>query len=751
MALANVAHWLYLRGRRVLMVDWDLEAPGLENFFVRSNQELERVQSHLGVIDLLSNYRRQAPYGSASTVFSSLPPLETFLVTITPDAIYPPGVTYNKGELKLLTAGWRAGDRFVEYAETVQGFDWSAFYERHRGEDYFNWFRSQLLSAADVVLIDSRTGVSEMSGVSTRQLADVVVVPCAPNAQNLAGTIDMVQSFCSPQVTKARGRSLEVLIIPARVDDADSKGHEEFRRRFRDAVKDFTPQVLSDWKRNPWELEIPYKAQYSYQESLVTGVDGANEKVDIAYRDLTAHLALLSDEGGPLWQACEPELKVIAARADRQLTDAAWRRVSKAVDGLDKTELAVARSVLIRLVKLDQHGSTLDTRRRASIQEFPRDALSMLTRLESLGAIARVSRTPDQPELYELFHEALVRNWTTLKNWIEHDREFLLWRQDISDSTSKWRDGGNDPSHLLRGSTLELSRRWEDRFHDLNAWERTFLAASENLGTSEREAAELERQRETERAQASRNFDTLQRQIGAAQLVAAMLLAVMAFAFVWLVRTIPESRNASSVAAELPALRAAAVKRADEVTLAEAFDKRMASVKSPSLRPSRRGVLTVRVAREQADWVRSQVETSMTRISGSRLSLAISAVVLTISGVLGVAVILGSRVSCQAFGQRHADRSESATPEWRNRFTLLTDALGSSIGKRPNLVSFAGLGAVLALQTVGLLLSVRLWQDELQFKALFVVVGFGTACCLAGAVAYGIDFLRRPKIMVEGN
>ena len=33
MALANVAEYFYLKGLRVVMVDWDLEAPGLESFF----------------------------------------------------------------------------------------------------------------------------------------------------------------------------------------------------------------------------------------------------------------------------------------------------------------------------------------------------------------------------------------------------------------------------------------------------------------------------------------------------------------------------------------------------------------------------------------------------------------------------------------------------------------------------------------------------------------------------------------------
>jgi MinD-like ATPase involved in chromosome partitioning or flagellar assembly len=75
MALANVAHWLYLRGLNVLMVDWDLEAPGLETFFFQSAEKIDLVRSHLGVIDLLTGYCRQFPYLSGPASWEGLPPI----------------------------------------------------------------------------------------------------------------------------------------------------------------------------------------------------------------------------------------------------------------------------------------------------------------------------------------------------------------------------------------------------------------------------------------------------------------------------------------------------------------------------------------------------------------------------------------------------------------------------------------------------------------------------------------------------
>src|SRR5262252_1220498 len=54
MALANVAVLLARWGQRVLVIDWDLEAPGLERFFGLWLQGSRH--SSPGLIDLISSY-----------------------------------------------------------------------------------------------------------------------------------------------------------------------------------------------------------------------------------------------------------------------------------------------------------------------------------------------------------------------------------------------------------------------------------------------------------------------------------------------------------------------------------------------------------------------------------------------------------------------------------------------------------------------------------------------------------------------
>lgn len=360
MALANVAEWFYEQGLRVVMIDWDLEAPGLESFFV-SPEEIEKVRGKPGLLDMLLAYKDQYPLlpltvspplamaaaasGAiiaelAATVTDSadqpqpgvnaqakldtqsalrvleaqLAPLEYFLHPIRP----PDGQEQKRG-LWLLSAGWRTKERFAEYGRAVQNFSWSEFYNAYHGEAYFEWMRKQLNSSelADVVLIDSRTGLTEMGGVCTRQLADVVVSFTAPNVQNLTGVTSMTASFKKKEVIEARNelehgeteRPLEVLVVPTRIDDSATQELLAFKREFEEQPNEY-PASFRILKRTFWDLLIPYISKYAYGEKLAIGDDAGNERLKEAYKNLAAHLVLLAPEGG-----------VIRARFAKQLRE----------------------------------------------------------------------------------------------------------------------------------------------------------------------------------------------------------------------------------------------------------------------------------------------------------------------------------------------------------------------------------------------------------------------------------------------
>ena len=225
--------------------------------------------------------------------------------------------------LWLLSAGWRFGERFPLYAQNVQTFDWTGFYNSFQGEAYFEWMRNQLNRFADVVLVDSRTGVTEMGGVCTRQLADVVVSFVAPNGQNLSGVATMVDSFRRKDVVQARRKwedgstspdgSLEVVVIPARVETSEVDLRNKFEELF--SAVDKPPAAFQKVKSSFWSLKIPYVPYYSYNEKIVIGISmggkGRSEELEDAYKYLGAHLVILA-----------PEQSVIRKRFAKDLQEA---------------------------------------------------------------------------------------------------------------------------------------------------------------------------------------------------------------------------------------------------------------------------------------------------------------------------------------------------------------------------------------------------------------------------------------------
>src|SRR5205814_10351862 len=116
------------------------------------------------------------------------------------------------------------------------------------------WLRSQLESLADVVLIDSRTGITEMSGVCTRQLADVVISFCTPNLQSIAGVTMMVESFLREDVLEFRkGRSLDMVVVPARLDNSEQDAKNQFREQFSDTFDRYSPLAFKQVRQTFWD------------------------------------------------------------------------------------------------------------------------------------------------------------------------------------------------------------------------------------------------------------------------------------------------------------------------------------------------------------------------------------------------------------------------------------------------------------------------------------------------------------------
>jgi hypothetical protein len=87
----------------------------------------------------------------------------------------------------------------------------------------------------------------------------------------------------------------------------------------------------------------------------------------------------------------------------------------------------------------------------------------------------------------EVAHEILIREWPTLRRWLQEDREGLRLHRRLGDAARIWDAGGRQPSDLYRGTRVVAATDWA-RVHrpELNAIERSFVDASVQEADHER-------------------------------------------------------------------------------------------------------------------------------------------------------------------------------------------------------------------------------------------------------------------------
>lgn len=198
MALANAAVELAKRGRRVLTVDFDLEAPGLDTFDVlRPRDEVP------GIIDFVHEYLDS----------NRAPDAARFLAR-------SPDVGNRGGELWIMPSGAQR----ATYSAHFNQIDWAELYDKRDGYLLFEDLKAQWKQIVDpdYVLIDSRTGHTDTGGICTRQLPDAVAILFFPNEQNLRGLTKAVNDIRSEAREPCR-KTIELHFIMSNVPDLDDE------------------------------------------------------------------------------------------------------------------------------------------------------------------------------------------------------------------------------------------------------------------------------------------------------------------------------------------------------------------------------------------------------------------------------------------------------------------------------------------------------------------------------------------------
>ena len=125
---------------------------------------------------------------------------------------------------------------------------------------------------------------------------------------------------------------------------------------------------------------------------------------------------------------------------------------------LDQSDQPLARQILLSLISLNENAEP--TRRRVLQQDLiaihkDKEAVQRVLDTFNRNRIMTYDREPvTRAPTVELAHEALIREWQSLKTWINDSRDMLRTQRQLSIATQEWVKSDRDPSFLARGLRL---------------------------------------------------------------------------------------------------------------------------------------------------------------------------------------------------------------------------------------------------------------------------------------------------------
>jgi hypothetical protein len=183
-------------------------------------------------------------------------------------------------------------------------------------------------------------------------------------------------------------------------------------------------------------------------------------------------------------------------RQGRRLTLADYQALGRLEGALEQRANAIykaftdeekeqCRRIFLRLTQPGE--GTEDTKRRVAFHELlpiGGDAKLVEQVVRKLAderlVIMKGEKGAEAEAQVEVAHEALIKGWTELRQWLAADREGLLTHRRLREAAEEWDKNKRDDSYLHRGLLLERSQTWAGKHpSELNPLEKAFLAKSQ--------------------------------------------------------------------------------------------------------------------------------------------------------------------------------------------------------------------------------------------------------------------------------
>jgi photosystem II stability/assembly factor-like uncharacterized protein/Mrp family chromosome partitioning ATPase len=494
MAVANVAWLLAMNGERVLVVDWDLEAPGIHRYFHPLLDDKELLETE-GMLDFVEKLAMRAAAASEPLGEKEVDILEYVKVLQWPGN-FP--VSWEKfgpnAGIDLLIAG-RQGPL---YGKRLNAFSFVDFYEKLGGRRFLKMAREQMRSIYDYVLIDSRTGVSDTSGICTVEMPDTLVVCFTLNDQSIIGASGVAHdvmeqrkkldagelvSFTLRSGAPSPETKFKIFPVPTRVEINGQTPRRQIALAL--ARKKFSPFLeehldRSEWSRYWGGVQMAYFTDYAFEEIPAVFNDPPHQLISLLASMKEIARAVSGDNALDVRGLADDEERSESLRKDIL----GWYLRKAEADLADPLALVqttydqsrdqlAMRRVLLRLV---QPGGETPVATNAEMSDFSQEQLVMVRGLADAGILAISGNS------VSIADRRVVERWDRLAQWVKEDEAFLKWRQPFSVAARAWQASAKEKSQLLRGKSYSQAIEWlVKRNDDLNGTEREFVLSSRSL------------------------------------------------------------------------------------------------------------------------------------------------------------------------------------------------------------------------------------------------------------------------------
>lgn len=310
--------------------------------------------------------------------------------------------------------------------------------------------REQWRADYDYVLVDSRTGLSDTSGICTVLLPDEIVVCFTMNEQSIAGCEAVAESIQSQRRGDVGESTVKIWPLPSRIENGEFERLRAAQTRVRQAFDRYVLHLPRSDRAGYWaEAEVPYVPFFAYEEVLAAVVDAAGSRRSLtrSYQLLACRLA--EDEGLQIPELTTEGRSEILRRYERQAPQAQSEPVMILSSPVSDSLASNAEDRLRAMLEASNIRTLMWSRRDLGLGlDWAMEIRDRLPSATVLVVLVGSRPSPLQTAEVEAAREAQIPVIAVVLDGAELPAEFE-WLRPLRVSAAQLELGAHDPAELL--------------------------------------------------------------------------------------------------------------------------------------------------------------------------------------------------------------------------------------------------------------------------------------------------------------